>query len=351
MKRLFWLTAALAGTACSAGEPGHLPQDGRTVDVTVSTALELPAEESFPAVITSERVADVATRMSGTVERVFVDVGSRVAAGDALVRLDARDVDARVSAARAMEELAERSFRRVESLTSDGAASQHELDQARAGLEAARASRAEAEAQEAYAVVRSPFAGVVTRRSVDPGDLAVPGRPMITVMSPGALKVVADLPAHRAGTIAVGDPVRIRTGDMVPLVGRVARVVPALGEGGRTFRVEATLEGGANVTPGSYARIEVARVGSAARWIPADAVVTRGQLRGVYALEDGTLRLRWVRLGQERDGAYELLAGPAGALRVVRDPAPELADGTVVTGVTEAAWSVGGGVTRQEVVG
>ena len=94
--------------------------------------------------------------------------------------------------------------------------------------------------------------------------------------------------------------------------------------------------------PGSYARLEVRRRGQGPRWIPSDAVVSRGQLTGVYTVESDTLRLRWVRLGQERDGAVELLAGPGGEVSVVRRPAADLFDGRVVSSMRDEPFTVNG---------
>lgn len=348
MKRLVLLTTALALGACAAEEPGRLPRGGDPVDVTVSAVQRAPAVESFPASVTSERTAEIATRMSGTVERVLVDVGSRVRKGDALVALDATDIAARVSAARAQEELARTSHRRVENLARDGAASQHELDQATAGLTAAQAMLAEAEAQQAYAVVRAPFDGIVTLRNVDAGDLALPGHPLFTVVAPGALKVVADLPAHRSGSLQAGDVVMVRVeGSDTPIPARVSRVVAALGGSARTFRVEAALdEVPAGVVPGAYARVEVVLGGEGPRWIPADAVVDRGQLTGVFSVESDTLRLRWVRLGQRRGGGVELLAGPGGDLTVVRRPTADLFDGRAVASLSDEPWALARGASK-----
>jgi len=343
MKHLTLLTVALTVAGCSSDEPGRLPRPEQPAEVTVSPVRRAPAVESYPAVVASDRTAEVATRMSGTVERVHVHVGARVHQGDALVSLDATDIRARVAAARAQEKLAERSHQRIANLHSDGAASQQELDQAEAALEGARAQRIEAEAQEAYAVVRAPFDGVVTHRNVDPGDLAAPGRPLFTLVGSGALKVIAELPARRAGTLSVGDSVGVRVDDAVR-AGRVDRVVPALGGASRTFRVEASLrEGNGGVIPGSYARLELRRNDQGPRWVPEDAIVRRGQLTGVFSLEADTLRLRWVRLGRSRGDAVELLAGPAGDLVVVRRPAPELTDGRPVSTAHPEAWSAPGG--------
>ncbi len=343
MKRLTLLTAALTLVACSSDEPGRIPRPEEPTEVTVSAVQRAPTVETYPAVVASQRRADIATRMSGTVQRVQVDVGARVRAGDALVSLDAADVRARVAAARAQATLAEQSYRRIDNLHADGAASQQELDQAKAALDGARAQRTEAEAQEAYAVVRAPFDGVITRRNVDPGDLAVPGRPLFTLVTSGTLKVVAELPARSAGTLSVGDPVGVRVDGEVRAA-HIDRVVPALGDGSRTFRVEAVLDGGSGqIIPGTYARLEVQHQDAGPRWIPTDAIVSRGQLTGVFSLEADTLRLRWVRLGQTRDDGVELLAGPAGDLTVVRNPGPELTDGRPVSAAHTEPWTAPGG--------
>ena len=349
MKRFLLLTTLVGMAACGADEPGRIPRAQDPIEVSVSSVVRAPIMETFPAAVVSERTAEIATRMSGTVERVLVDMGSRVRAGDVLVALDAADIGARVASARAQRELAERSFTRVENLQRDGAASEQELDQARAGLEAARAMATEAEAQQAYALVRAPFDGVVTQRTVDPGDLALPGRPLFVVMAPGALKVVADLPAHRVGTISVGDEVQVRAGGSVHSA-KVTRVVPALGEGSRTFRVEASMAGaGVDLIPGTYARLEVVVRGEGPRWVPTDAVVDRGQLTGVFTVEADTVRLRWVRLGQTRDGAVELLAAPGGDLRVVRRPAADLFDGRPVSSARDEPWAAPGSSEGLEV--
>lgn len=348
MKRFsLLLSVAVAVTACSDADPGRIPVADDPADVTVSRPVRAAAAESFPASVEAERSAEVATRMSGTVEAVLVDVGDRVARGQALVRLDASDVRARVAAAEAARELAERSHHRVAALEADGAASRAELDEATARLESARAAVREARAQEAYAEVRAPFSGEVTARSVDPGDLAVPGRPLLSLVGSGALKVTAELPAHRAGSLRAGSSVRVRIADRAaPLDAEVTRVVNALGAGARTFRVEARIaDPPSSLLPGSWARLELPRDGEGARWLPTDAVVRRGQLRGVWAVADDTVRLRWVRLGRETGQAVELLGGPAGDLVVVRRPGADLHDGRPVGSLASEPFdpSVGGG--------
>lgn len=341
--KLSLVALALGAAACGGEEPGRVDVTGAAVDVVVSSSVRSGAMTTYAAEVTSERGVDVATRMSGTVRRVHVELGSRVRAGDLLISLDADDVDARVRAARAAFSLAEKNHGRIERLAAEGAASTLELDRSLAGLEAARSALAEAEAQEGYAVVRAPFDGVITARRVDAGDLANPGLPLLSMVDPGALKIVADLPGQRVGSIQEGAEVEVEiVGAGGPVPARVTHVVPAVGSQGRTFRVEARLDAPLpGAYPGAYARLVVPDGSSASSWIPSDAVVERGQLRGVFVVENDVLRLRWVRLGVDRAGAVEVLSGPGGELRVVRRPGVGLSDGLPVGAVREEAWALG----------
>lgn len=341
MKKQWGLVGLTVLAAACGGDEGGGIDAREAVDVVVSTAERLPTSADFAATITAERVASIATRTSGTVREVRVDLGDRVAEGDVLVTLDDRDIEARVDAARAAVAFADKTHGRIERLARDGAASRQELDRTTAELEAARSALREAEAQRAYTVVRAPFAGVVTRRDIDPGDLAGPGVPLLSLIDPGVVKFVADLPSRLAGTVTVGDPVSVVIGDRAGAVeGRITRVVPSLGARGTTFRVEAVADGPLeSVYAGVYARLRLPGGDVSSPWIPEDAIVERGQLRGVFAVEDGVLRLRWLRLGETRGGAVEVLAGAGDELTVVRRPGVGLEDGLTVGTSTAEAWS------------
>jgi membrane fusion protein (multidrug efflux system) len=334
-------------SACSDGaSPGAIPRAETPLNVSVSATVQAGGTERHVASLEADQVAALATRTSGVIRRLPVDVGSRVRAGDLLVELDASDVQARVSAARAQAELARAGARRVENLARDGAASPHELDQARAGLAAAEAALADAEAQLTYVTIRAPFDGLVTERHASAGDLAGPGHPILVLVAPGTRKVVAELPARAQGQVQVGSQLALVVDGIEGRAQmRVTRVVPALGAQGRTFRIEGTLEGVSadamtQVIPGTHARVELPADGDARRWIPADALVERGQLTGVFTVEGGRARLRWIRVGQRQGDGIEVLAGPtAGAFEVIRRPSTELFDGRPVTASGLELWT------------
>lgn len=335
MMRSALLTATVLLMACAAEDPATDGQVREPVTVSVTPAWSGDAALGHVARVESGREVTIATRTSGTLRRLPVDIGDDVRAGQVLAVLDDADVRARIAAAQAAVELAERTHGRVERLTAQGAASQQELDEAAARLAAALSALAEARAQAAYVEVTAPFDGVVVARLADAGDLASPGRPVLRLASSDAPIVVAELPSGLAGTLEVGDSVRVRTSGGEGVMARVSRVVPTLDPQSGRFRLEATPAEDATLRPGAVVRIEITAAGTATRWIPADAVVRRGQLAGVFALEGDTLRLRWLRLGRRDGDAVEVLAGPPGPLLVVRSPTSGLEDGQPVSGWTE----------------
>lgn len=328
------LTSLLLSVACGADEPGRVPPPAEVPEVTVVHPTVTGGTTSFPATVQAVDRAELATRTSGTVMRVPVDVGSRVARGDVVLELDDADVNARIRRAEAELERARGVLARIEPLNEDGAATDQELDDARAAFGMAEAGLAEARAQRAYSVLRAPFAGVVTTRAVDPGDLAQPGQPVLELAGSGGLEVGADLPASREGRVAIGDTLVLvspETGRRIPVV--VARVSPALEAATRRFRVEAPLPADAReagLVPGDYVRLEVDEPDRSTLWVPERAIVRRGQLTGVFTVERDTARLRWIRPGSRSVDAVEVLAGLAPDEPVVVDPPAGLEDGAAV---------------------
>ncbi|UCF20431.1 MAG: efflux RND transporter periplasmic adaptor subunit [Gemmatimonadota bacterium] len=337
---IFAVTLATAAAACGGG-PDELPPGSEPVDVVVSLAVASPGVVVAPGTVVAEQQAELATRISGTIERMAVDIGSRVSSGDTLVVLDRSEMDARISGAQAAARLARQYHERIAALAADGAATPQELDDAKAKLEMAEAALRDARAQRQYVVLRAPFAGVITSRSADPGDLALPGMPVLELIGSTSLKIEADLPAARAGRLAVGDRIdvyRPETGARHSAT--VTRVVPAVERSSRRFRIEARFESPEDlaIAPGTFVRIEMGEPSAMTRWVPGDAIVTRGQLTGVFTVEHERLRLRWVRLGQRLGDAVELLAGPPTSTPLVRDPASALVDGQPVGNVSRSGW-------------
>ncbi len=213
----FWLPSALtlALAACgNGGEASKLPPlaDVATFEVSPAGAV---GGHGWDGVVEAVRRADLSAQTAGRVTSVEVDVNARVAAGTVLMRISAVEQDAGANTARAQLRAAEasaveaqQSYTRYAALADGQYVSRAQIDQARASRDAAVAARdaaraqlAQAAQQAAYTVVRAPFAGVVARRDVEPGESVSPGQPLMSVYAPDALRIEVAVPQTRAEAI------------------------------------------------------------------------------------------------------------------------------------------------------
>jgi RND family efflux transporter MFP subunit len=324
------LPALLLAAACGRGEPAST--------ATLSAAPAGPTfavvDTTWPAVFEASGaalpVADatLSTKLMGAVTAVLVTEGARVAAGTPLVTLDAADLDARstqaaagIAAAEAAHREAQAMATRIRALYADSAAPRAQLDaveaglaRARAGLDAARAGSAELDAVRAYGVLRAPFAGVVTRRFVDPGDFAAPGAPLVTVQDASRLRISVAVPAANARQVRAGMRVAARI-EGVAVQALVEGVVPSAAT---MYTVNAIVANRDGALPSGGAAVLAVPEGTTERalLIPLGAVVREGDLTGVRVVREGHAELRWVRLGDVYGDRVAVRAGLQAGERV-----------------------------------
>lgn len=324
------LPATAAGLASAVAQPGG---------TGVSTA--------FDGVVEAVRQTVVAAQVPGAVVQLGVKAGDRVSAGQVLLRLDARAADqsaaasdAQVQAARAGLEVASKDVERQRQLFKKNYISQAALEQAesqykatRAQVDAQLAQAGSARTQTGFYTVRAPFAGVVAEVPVALGDMAMPGRALVTLYDPQALRVSASVPQSVSSSLAAGALPRIELPGLPAAQQWVqplrAQLLPTIDPATHTVQVRAELPAGlAGPAPGMYARLwlPVAATGAAASAVPAlmvpqAAVVRRAELTGLYVLDPaGQPVLRQVRLGRVDGQQVEVLAGLMAGERVATDP-------------------------------
>ncbi|WP_088178588.1 efflux RND transporter periplasmic adaptor subunit [Thauera terpenica] len=304
-------------------------------------ATQISAEASIEAL----NQATLAAQMPGRIIDLSVDVGDRVRKGQVLLRIDPAEAAAVVAAADAAVAQAEASlltaraeYERARSLVARQFLSQSALDSARsqfqaadAQLRAARAQRTQATTVEGYATVVSPLDGVVAARHIEAGEMAQPGRTLLTVYDPARMRAVADLSPQRLAQLGEGvlrATVELN-GSRRMLEAAAVTVLPAADARTHTRRLRIDLPPGTEgVQPGSFARVHFhsapASVASAAPvLIPVVSVLRRGELSAVYVAEgEGRFSLRQVRLGRTvQDGtAVEVLSGLKGDETLALDP-------------------------------
>ena len=311
--------AAACGRPASQTEPaaatGTLPATAAVRDSMVESVIE--------AAGTAEpyRRAVLSTRLMGSVLDVNVHEGDAVAAGALLVRIDARDLEARaaqVSAQQAEADAVRRDARtqaeRIRRLYADSVATRAQLDAAETGLARAEAAARQAaaagdelRATAGYAEVRAPFAGTITQRAVDPGAFASPGAPLVTVEDAGRLRITASAAPASVRSLRRGQRIEARVEDVT--VGAVIEgIVPA--PGGATYDVNAIVENpGGRMLPHSAATLLLPQGRTTTRLIPAASVIRDGDLTSVRVANNGALTVRWVRLGRAVGSSVEVLSG------------------------------------------
>lgn len=287
------------------------------VDVLVQAVGSLEADQRI----------DVKARRSGRIAELPVDEGQRVEAGTILIRLDDRDLAARVDQARAAvteadvrAAAAKRSFERSGALRKKGIASEQdhddveaEFDRAMAALEVSRANLAFAEAELAETLVRAPFAGVFGRLRVDPGAYVSEGESLGLLIDADPLELVFALPERYVARLRKGLPVTARVSSLPerPFPGAITFVAPAVNADNRTVTVGAEIPNPDEVLrPGQFGTVEVRLERHAnAAVVPEEAIVPTAERLLVFVVEEGRASARTVRTGVRLPGRVELVSG------------------------------------------
>lgn len=317
------LTGACGGTA---PDPGAAKAPNQVTGTTL-VVRDTTIRGTFEAAGVAEPMqrATLSTKLMGSVTAVLVREGDRVASGQVLARIDARDVqakraqvDAGIAGAEAMYQDAQTQATRFRALYADSAATRFQLEQvetglarAEAGLRTARASRAELDAIGDYAEIRAPFGGIVTQRLVDPGAFAAPGAPLVEVQDASRLRVSVTVPPRVASALKSGEPLDAMI-EGHPARAIIEGAVPA--PAGAVYTVNALVENPKrDFLPGSSATLRIPDGTRNAILIPATALVQEGDLTGVRVIVKGTAELRWVKLG----GQCVAAAGAAPCIEVL----------------------------------
>ncbi len=345
--RLILAVLTLTLTACAGDRPANdrvAPQAGRPVTVEVRTA----SAETLPRMIRASgsleplRRVSPGTEILGRVAHVAVREGDRVTRGALLARLESSGLEAAVRQAEAAVDMAEATLDnaraqhdRMSGLHRRGSVTDKNLEDASAGfrvaeasLEQARANLAAARVTLGYAEISSPLSGWVVARRIEVGDMASPGAPLFTLEDLSQVEVVARVSEADVVGLEQGASARVEIlGGETPAT--VRRVVPAGDPASRTFDVRLLLDNPDGVfKSGMFARVSFARGERRALRVPISALITRGQLEGLFiAAGDGRVRLRWIKTGEASGGLTEVLSGLEDGERYLPAPPPALVDG------------------------
>lgn len=336
------LASAVGLAGCSSERPHAAPsaETMRNVPVLAVQRGTVPDLVEAVGTVRAAQSSDLASQMMGTIVEIRVREGDRVRRGQVLVAIDDAQpraaLDRATAAVTAAQQqlaaadsdlsLAESTLKRYQTLYDRKSVSPQEFDEVKARQQSALARRdmlqadqtqakaalAQARASLDYTRIRAPFDGIVTAKKADTGSLATPGMPVLTV---------EDVRRYRLEvTVNENDLRYVRIGQSVPLVidaldnaewqGKIDEIVPAADASTRSFLVKVDLPADMRLRSGLFGRMEFSRGDRTSLLIPRTAVVERGQLQGVFVLDENKIAsLRYVTLGKPSGSAIEVLAG------------------------------------------
>ncbi len=396
MKRLvpFLAAIALTGVMAACGRSSGSPEKTAppaTIQASLASVEKRSVQAPYEAVgtVRAKVASTIQSKLMGHVRAVNVREGDHVESGQVLVEIDPRETESQVkraesavreaqetrqetekmvqatlqskAAAEAGNELATATFKRYKGLVESQAVSRQLFDEAGAKLkgaaaDAARASemvlsvqakRGEADARIeqakaelsnartllSFAKVTSPFAGIITRKTVDVGDLAAPGGPLLIVEDPQQYRLEAQVDEEQIRKIESGSkvPVVLDAFGKGEFAGVVAEIVPSADPASRTFVVKIDLPPDPAVRSGMFGRARFATSEKQTVTVPATAVFQRGQLTGVYVIGDNSVaRLRLITIGKNYGSDIEVLSGLEPGERIVVDKIDQVTDGAIV---------------------
>jgi RND family efflux transporter MFP subunit len=318
----------LAGALVTLGVAGACRNNDANADTTITTPSVLVGPENISIVkaqeirtgptlsgaIQAEREATIRAEIPAAVLETYAEPGQRVGAGAVLARLDdtaIRDQElstrANVATAQNAYDIARRELERAEALVKAGAIAERDLERARNGALAAETQLANAKAMQASAAnqlrktrVTAPFAGVISARQANAGDVLSPGTPVFTIVDPSTMRLEASVPAQALSAIRVGLPVEFAVSGYPNhrFAGRVTRVNPTADPATRQVRIIVTIpNAGAALVGGLFAEGRVASESRTAPVVPVVAVDERGVRPSVMRIRNGKVERVEVDLG------------------------------------------------------
>ncbi len=317
-------------------------QQGVDVRVVNPDVREFTRVSSQPGTAEAFYEADLGAKVSGHVEELLVDIGDQVSAGQVLAQIAVPEMTEIRNAIMADVSALESAYRREAELVERGSLTQRVAEETKNRLDAALARQHEVEAQLEYATIRAPFDGIVTQRSIDPGDMIYQAtspkgsdQPLFKIAQVEVIRVKTYLPEHETVWADIGDPATI-TFDALPgqiFTGQISRVSGSLDTSTRTMQVEIDLPNpDGRILPGLYGRTEIVlETQRNTLALPASSVRFSEEGAYVYVIaDDGSAHSIPVKIGLDDGNWLEVISGISANDRIVDGLIGSLADGEQV---------------------
>jgi RND family efflux transporter MFP subunit len=339
-------------TACSKkAETSVSPEVVTGVRVFQTSSQKLPETVDTVGTVRALESSTLSSQVMGTITSIAVREGDHVRAGQTLISIDAAQLGSQAerahasviamgqqsAAAESDAALAASTLKRFEMLKAQKSVSPQEFDEVESRSKAAtarlamvrsqegeaRAAESTARTMQGYTRIRAPFDGIVTERKVDPGAMATPGSPLLTIEKVGALRLEVSVDESLLSFVHAGAsiPVIIDTLGSQPLDGKVTQIVPAADPGSRAFLVKIDLRSMPGLHSGMYGHAQLMRGTKDVLTVPRTAVISHGSMQSVYVIgQNHIAELRYISVGNSHGNEIEVLSGLSAGETVIDSP-------------------------------
>ena len=361
-KLIIFLVLFLLSQGCKSERDPDV-QRPHITGVTVLEVSPIEVDEYYKTsgTVKAHVVSDIASRVMGTVTAIEVSAGDKVTQGELLLTIDDRDMVQKVRAAKesykelikALEaakqnkNLLNLTYERYKNLYDEKVISQQEMDEietrkevsdieferAQASLNRGKAALEELEVNHDFTRIKSPVSGILTNKYVEIGNTAVPGVTLLRVEDNSLyrLEVMADETLLESLSLGILVKAHINALNL-NVKGHISEIVPSIDTVTRSFLIKIDIDNVTDLRPGLYAEVFITYGKKEVILVPERAVVEKGQLVGVYTVDDKEIvNYRLIRVGRSYNGDMEVLSGLEIGDRVITDGVEKAIDGGVIS--------------------
>ncbi len=336
-KNVVFFSVIVFLTACTSGEKKSETSQKAVPPIAVTMALPSGNEagsSNISGQVESSQTANISTRVMGYITKLTVKVGDHVNAGQLIASISNNDmiakrsqVDASITEAEAALKNAQKDYDRFTTLYKQQSATAKELDNVtlqynamKAKVESAKQMRNEVNAMLAYTSLTAPFAGTVTQKFADAGNMANPGMPIVTIEQSGTYQISASVPETEISQVKTGESVNVTIRSVErTFTGKITQINPSSQFTGGQYLIKISIPDNEKkgLYAGMYANIGIHTTSKStlhsagnAVLVPVSAIVNKEQLTGLYTISsNNTALLRWVRLGKVYGDKIEVISG------------------------------------------
>jgi RND family efflux transporter MFP subunit len=319
------------------------------VNVVSPTQTDGGGNTLLPGTLRGNVESPIYARSTGYLLHWYADIGTRVKQGQLLADLDTPEIDQELAQALAQRQqtssslgLAKSSLERWQQLRQRDAVSQQELDERQstyaqdlANLAAADANVQRLRQLESFKRIVAPFAGVITQRNVDVGDLIDAGsgtsRALFALAQSDPLRVYVQLPQAYAQNVADGQNVVVTQAELPgqQFHGAITHISGAIDVPTRSLQVEVTLPNpDGKLRPGAYVQVALPAAAHARLTVPGNALLFRAEGPRVAVVDaNGNVQLRKIVIAQDLGPSLEIESGIEASDKIIVNPSDSIADG------------------------